>query len=125
MLHEFIFPSDNAIMAGLYWDPLTILLNCRFGDNYWMVDFYVKCDFTRDDGWFDVKGYPVIDGIGKWENPFDYDLHNECYDGPLSPLSHNHKAKCGMLNVFHFSEHNSEDSYCSVTSIPEDANIMA
>ena len=84
-----------------------------------MVDFYMKCD-TRDDSWFEVKGYTVIDGVGQWENTYNAQLDNTCYDGLLSPISSNHKAKCGMMTVLYFG-----DNYCSVHPIPEDGDILA
>ena len=80
----------------------------------------MKCDVTREGGWFDVKGYPVIYGVGNWENPENVILGNTCYNGD-GPPSKNHKAKCGMMNVFGYA-YSAVDPPCYVMSIPEDEN---
>ena len=63
------------------------------------------CDSTTGDGWFELKGFVSTgpgDIDGYWENSANAMYMNSCYDGPLNPESINHKARCGMMNIFFF-----------------------
>lgn len=76
----------------------------------------MQCDQTRDDGWFDIKGYVSAGGSGFWENDANLVNENPCYTGVLSTYSTNHKAKCGMMNVFTFDNY----GLCDVKPVPQE-----
>ena len=69
----------------------------------------MDCSRT-DNGWFDFKG--VVDG--QWEN----DIHQGACTGAGASgappqNSQNHRAKCGMMNVYHFGS-----GTCEIKAIP-------
>nr|APU94147.1 alpha-amylase [Sinonovacula constricta] len=81
----------------------------KYGDHYWLVDSDMDCSRT-DNGWFEIKA--VVNG--QWEG--DIPSPATCTgtgSGAVPATSSNHWARCGMMNVFHFSSNT-----CEINPIP-------
>ena len=87
---------------------------CRFGPDYWVADFNMKCDETFDN-LFQLKfTITVTDSSVDWET--DRSQGTCTGDYPFTnPISNSidHIAVCGKINVF---EHNQD--WCRIYNFP-------
>lgn len=96
----------SVLILGAIW-MLTDMLcwRCRYGDNYWKVDFSMNCSQTVD-GWFELKGYSPYASLG-WETNINQDPVCSGTAGGIRPYSSiNHVARCGFTNVFEWEQNN-------------------
>ncbi|XP_071496347.1 pancreatic alpha-amylase 2a5-like [Diadema antillarum] len=86
--------ASNVQSDGYGYTPLN-----EWGEHYWMVDFAMNCDETKD-GWFDLKAY-IQNGDG-WESDLSQGSCRGSAGGTKPYSSVNHSARCGFVNVFEF-----------------------
>ncbi|XP_050415125.2 alpha-amylase [Patella vulgata] len=80
----------------------------KWGMHYWMLDIMMDCGRT-ENGWFELKG--VVNG--NWEGDI---FGQKCTGtGAADPgvVSNDHIARCGYMNVFHWSR-----PECEIDNIP-------
>ena len=66
-----------------------------------MLDFEADCSSTAD-GWFEVQGF--VSGSKEIENSISQSVCSGTAGGDTPFPSVYHVAKCGYINVFHWSQ---------------------
>jgi alpha-amylase len=75
---------------------------CRWGDDYWKVDFTMNCSQTVH-GWFELKGFSTYNALG-WEFNINQQSCGGTAGGITPFTSINHVARCGFTNVFEWEQ---------------------
>lgn len=75
-----------------------------------MLDVDIDCSKT-ENGWFQIKGFIN----GQWETniPVTTCTGSDSVGIPANMDTGNHWAKCGMLNIYHYSK-----AECEIEPIP-------
>ncbi|KAK3879151.1 hypothetical protein Pcinc_016259 [Petrolisthes cinctipes] len=90
-----------------------------YGDDYWMLDFYMDCELP-DDEWFELKGWlEFADGYTGWELDISQGTCGGSVGGTDPSVSTNHKGRCGYINVFEWNE-----GSCIVEDFPGSTTVV-